>query len=77
MNRELRNDFAKLSGWLADGEVVEITKRGRAFARLLPAPIKKIKKFRLPDFKARRRKIFEGHTLPGSIVTDEREGYQW
>lgn len=34
--RELRNEFSRLSKWLAAGETVQITKRGKAFARVVP-----------------------------------------
>jgi antitoxin (DNA-binding transcriptional repressor) of toxin-antitoxin stability system len=43
--RELRNDFARVSHWLEAGEQVEITKRGRPYARLeLTAPVTKTRK---------------------------------
>jgi antitoxin (DNA-binding transcriptional repressor) of toxin-antitoxin stability system len=35
--RDLRNSFARISRWLEAGETVEVTKRGRAFARIVPA----------------------------------------
>jgi antitoxin (DNA-binding transcriptional repressor) of toxin-antitoxin stability system len=31
---DLRNHFRRISAWIEDGEVVEIVRRGRAFARL-------------------------------------------
>jgi len=36
--RELRNDFGRLSKWLAQGETVEILKRGKPIANLVPKP---------------------------------------
>jgi prevent-host-death family protein len=36
--RELRNDFARVSKWLEKGEVVQIVKRGKPFARVVPEP---------------------------------------
>lgn len=33
---DLRNNFRRVSAWIENGEAVEITKRGRRFARLLP-----------------------------------------
>jgi antitoxin (DNA-binding transcriptional repressor) of toxin-antitoxin stability system len=36
--RELRNDFARLSKWLEKGEAVQIIKRGKPFARVVPEP---------------------------------------
>jgi antitoxin (DNA-binding transcriptional repressor) of toxin-antitoxin stability system len=34
--RELRNDFGRLSKWLERGETIEIIKRGKAVADLVP-----------------------------------------
>ena len=34
--RDLRNDFARLSKWLEKGETVQLLKRGRPFARVVP-----------------------------------------
>ena len=36
--RDLRNNFARLSKWIEKGESVQIIKRGRAFARVVPEP---------------------------------------
>lgn len=36
--RELRNDFGRLSKWVEAGETVQILKRGRPFARVVPEP---------------------------------------
>ncbi len=33
---DLRNDFRRVAAWLAQGEEVEIVRRGQPFARLLP-----------------------------------------
>lgn len=34
--RDLRNEFGKLSRWLERGETVQIVKRGKPFARVVP-----------------------------------------
>jgi len=34
--RELRNDFARVSLWIANGEAVTLTKNGKPFAILTP-----------------------------------------
>ena len=40
--RELRNEFSRLSKWLAKGETIEILKRGKPIAELVPkAPLRK------------------------------------
>lgn len=36
--RELRNDFSRVSKWLEAGETVQVLKRGRPFARVVPEP---------------------------------------
>ncbi len=36
--RDLRNEFARVSKWLEKGEAVQIIKRGKPFARLVPEP---------------------------------------
>lgn len=42
--RDLRNRFARLSAWIDNGEPVEITKRGKVFARLVPVAQSQSKK---------------------------------
>jgi antitoxin (DNA-binding transcriptional repressor) of toxin-antitoxin stability system len=55
---DLRNNFAVIAAWIDDGETVAITKRGKSFAKLVPAtegedrPIPKI------DFAGRLRRIW-------------------
>jgi len=41
--RDLRNNFARVSNWLSAGESIQIIKRGKPFARVLPEP--KLKSF--------------------------------
>jgi antitoxin (DNA-binding transcriptional repressor) of toxin-antitoxin stability system len=36
--RELRNRFRRISGWLESGETVQVLKRGKPFARVVPEP---------------------------------------
>ena len=36
--RDLRNEFARVSKWLEKGETVQIVKRGKPFARVIPEP---------------------------------------
>jgi antitoxin (DNA-binding transcriptional repressor) of toxin-antitoxin stability system len=36
--RELRNQFSKISKWLESGEVVQVVKHGKPFARVVPEP---------------------------------------
>lgn len=36
--RDLRNEFARLSKWIERGETVQLLKRGKPFARMVPEP---------------------------------------
>jgi len=54
--RDLRYRFPKVEALLREGEEIEITKRKKVIARLLPA--KKPVPTEWPDFLARMRKIF-------------------
>ena len=56
--RDLRNRFAAVSKWIADGEEVSITRNGKAFATLCaarpekpPRPFKEIWAARMKKFK--------------------------
>ena len=39
--RDLRNQFRRISKWLEKGETVQVLKRGKAFARVVPEPTAK------------------------------------
>jgi len=62
--RDLRNSFARISRWLEAGEAVEVTKRGRLFARILPAAPPKGRHAPKPDILARLRADFGDYVLP-------------
>ena len=36
--RDLRNQFNRISKWLESGETVQVLKRGKPFARVVPEP---------------------------------------
>lgn len=73
--RELRLDFARVSKWIEDGETVAITKRGHAFATLVPTKERKPEKaFKVPDFAAQMREIFGQRTLSEEDSAAIREG---
>jgi len=55
---DLRNRFPSVFRWIEDGETVELTKRGRIVARIVPAPPAKPRKFKVPDFAAISREVF-------------------
>ncbi len=76
--RDLRNNFSRLEAWLAEGETVEIRKRGETIAELRkPARRKKAEPV-MPDFMARMRKIWKGRVFSAEEVArmraDELEG---
>jgi antitoxin (DNA-binding transcriptional repressor) of toxin-antitoxin stability system len=78
--RQLRHAFGEVMSLIAEGRQVEIVKKGKVIALLSPPPGRKPKKFKLPDFVARRKRNFGGHggrVLPGNIIVEERESYEW
>lgn len=56
--RDLRNGFRRIAAWIEEGQPVEITRAGRVFARLVPAPPLKPRRFKMPDIKARLNQTF-------------------
>lgn len=54
---DLRNNFRRISSWIEHGQTVSITRRGRAFAELVPKSVAK-KPFKMPDFRAQAKKIW-------------------
>jgi len=75
--RQLRHDFGSVLNWITEGQQVEIVKKGKVVALLSPPPPARPKKLKLPDFAARRKRIFGDRVLPGSAVAEERESYRW
>jgi antitoxin (DNA-binding transcriptional repressor) of toxin-antitoxin stability system len=75
--RQLRHAFGEVMEMIAEGQQVEIVKKGKVIALLSPPPTLEPKKVKLPDFEARRKRIFGDRVLPGSIVAEERESYEW
>lgn len=67
--RDLRNDFARLSAWIEDGEQVEITKGGKTFAHLVPATARKFAK---PDILKRLKKTWGDRVFSSKEVADMR-----
>ena len=60
--RQLR-DTRRLKAWLNAGQTVELRERDRVIARIVPANATEPRK-PLPDFAARRKKIFGDRVLP-------------
>jgi antitoxin (DNA-binding transcriptional repressor) of toxin-antitoxin stability system len=75
--RQLRHAFGEVMSLINEGQQVKIVKKGKVIALLSPPPDHKPKKFKLPDFEARRKRIFGDKVLPGNIIAEERESYEW
>jgi antitoxin (DNA-binding transcriptional repressor) of toxin-antitoxin stability system len=69
---DLRNHFRRVSAWLDNGESVEILKRGKPYATLLP--IAKSSPPRRPriDFAAQRQAIWKGRHFSLAEVAEMR-----
>ena len=68
--RDLRNSFARISRWLEAGEMVEVTKRGRVFARILPATPPKGRRTAKPDIMARLHADFGDLVVPDTALDE-------
>lgn len=68
---DLRNNFRRVSAWLENGEPVEIIKRGRSFARLVPAasPRKPVK----IDFAGQLRAVWGSKVFSDAEVKAMRD----
>ena len=78
--RDLRNHFARLEAWLAEGEQIQIQKRGEPIALLTPIPVRRTRASKKPDFAARRRTIWGKRVFSEAEVarmrSDELEGQE-
>jgi len=75
--RQLRHAFGDVLDWVADGQQVKIVKKGKVVALLSPPPRSMRKRVKLPDFAMRRRRIFGDRVMPGNLIAEERESYEW
>jgi antitoxin (DNA-binding transcriptional repressor) of toxin-antitoxin stability system len=69
---DLRNNFRRVSAWLENGESVEIIKRGRPFARLVPAVVLLRKPVKI-DFAAQLNSVWGDQVFSPSEVWARRE----
>jgi antitoxin (DNA-binding transcriptional repressor) of toxin-antitoxin stability system len=75
--RDLRYEFKKIERLLRQGEEIQITKRRRVIARLVPESEEGAKK-KMPDFRARMRAIFGDKVLAVSgadLISADRDRY--
>ena len=73
---DLRNHFRQIARWILEGESVRVTKRGRPFATLTPAPSAK-RRVTVPDFLKRMREEYPHKAIPRSeslALRDELRG---
>jgi antitoxin (DNA-binding transcriptional repressor) of toxin-antitoxin stability system len=74
--RDLRYRFAVVEELLRDGQELQVTKRGKMIARLLP--VNPAAPARLPDFLARLKKIYRGKPLKltgAELLSRERDRF--
>lgn len=69
---DLRNNFRRVSAWLENGESVEIVKRGRPFARLVPAVAVPRKPVKI-DFAAQLRAVWGRKVFSAAEVRAMRD----
>ena len=69
---DLRNHFRRVSAWLDNGESVEILKRGKPYATLLPitriTPARPVR----VDFRAQCQAIWQGRKFSAAEVAEMR-----
>ena len=74
--REVQHHLSKVLAWVEKGEVVQITRRNRAIAKIVPAgaPTRRVT---LPMFAARARQIWgaapTGRSLSQIVLDDRKE----
>ncbi len=74
--RDLRYEFKKIERLLRQGEEIQITKRRRVIARLVPENTRSSAE--LPDFQARMRAIYGDKVLAVSgadLIREDRNRY--
>lgn len=72
--RDLRYRFSEVEDLLREGQEIQITKRRRVIAKLVPEPA--VKTGARPDFAARLRKIYGNKVLKVSgaeLLAEERK----
>jgi antitoxin (DNA-binding transcriptional repressor) of toxin-antitoxin stability system len=74
--RDLRYSFKEVEAQLAEGEEIEIVKRNKVIARLVPVPPEPPPQ--MPDFMARMKKIHGDvilHPSHAELLAEERERF--
>lgn len=71
--RDLRYDFAKVEEWLADGEEIEITKHGKAVAKLSPPGRKQMPVFDADEHRRWLKETWGDRVFSAEEVREMRE----
>ena len=71
---DLRNDFPKIAAWLAAGEQVRVTRRGKPLAKIVPDR-GEVSVPPRPDFAARRKKYWGSHRVLSQKDWDEMKDF--
>jgi antitoxin (DNA-binding transcriptional repressor) of toxin-antitoxin stability system len=69
---DLRNNFRTIAAWIADGESVEIKKRGQHFATLIPSKRAQERPMPKIDFAGRLKKIWGDRVFSDQEIADMR-----
>ncbi|HEX8373077.1 MAG TPA: hypothetical protein VF585_09875 [Chthoniobacterales bacterium] len=67
---DLRNHFPKVFRWIEEGESVNLTKRGKIVAQLVPKSAEPAGPVKWPDFQAIQREVF-GEDLESRKLSKE------
>ncbi len=71
--RDLRYDFAKVEEWLADGEEIEVTKHGKAVAKLSPPGRKQPPVFEADEHRRWLKETWGDRVFSAEEVREMRE----
>jgi len=75
--RDVQHHLAEVLAWVEQGEEVQITRRSKPVARLVPDRSPNPASVPLPDFVARARRIWgsraKGQSLSETVLTDREE----
>lgn len=72
--RELRNEFPRIEAWVHEGESINISKRGKVIATLVPVSAHAVagKRVIKPDIMARLRETWGGRVFTPEEVAAMR-----
>ncbi len=75
--RDVQHHLGKVLAWVEKGEEVQITRRNKPVARLVPSSAASLAPVAMPDFAARARAIWgaqpKGSSLSKAVLADREE----